>query len=225
VENPQPRGLSQRRKFLIGATPFILTVPGRTALGAAHVCTPSGFMSLSPSHTASPADLNCGLSYLCWQNTAAPYWSDKYLGLSVTPSTPFTGADAFNLTPNPIGPIDGQQQFGFSLTPTNGSLQSGLLGGLTLTYTDGDKNQHTINPLFVAKITAALLNALAFNNGTPINDHYPVSVAFVKSEVGGFWQLANKSVKKDLLTIAQINAAADTVISRTYIVSEQFCDV
>lgn len=206
-----------RRKLIVGAAPFILTVGSRSALAqTAHVCTPSGFKSLNPSHVTNDPHLNCGVTPGAWnQAIGNPQGIWSYV-TALTPDTPFT--QALGPNPNPIGPQMGQNPKWrvyrngniTSLTPTLGDAVNNLV---SIQYEPSSSNHLAqFDVSFAARLAASLLNASAFN-GVNISGHYDgmndITVSYVQIQAGNIWKYLTNNDKTGAEQI--VKATVDNV--------------
>jgi hypothetical protein len=197
-----------RRKFIVGAAPFVVTLASRPALSA--VCTASAAASFNAHHSSGDplSGQTCAMGPGCWTARATHEGANAWLGTAYDPSDLFRAAAIFNHA-NLVGNSTSNQTW--YLTPFNPTLGQALGGGVVVNYRHNGSNifQATNGAAFVAEAVAALLNA-SFDANYP--NGFGMTVAQVIAAVQGVW--ADNNGNSSLGAVdAALNPAYNTFVN------------
>jgi hypothetical protein len=208
-----------RRKFIVGAAPFVVTLASRPALSA--VCSASAAASFNANHSSGDplSGQTCAMGPSCWTARANHEGTNAWLGTAYDPLDLFRAAAIFGNANLVNGSGSNNRWFLSPSSPTLGTALGGGVsvnffrsagGGTTITATNGGS--------FVAEAVAALLNA-SFDATYP--NGFGLTVAQVIAAVQAVW---NDTSNADLTAVdAAVNPPRATFAS-THIGSAP-CDV
>ena len=160
-----------RRKFIVGAAPFIVTLANRSALGDP-LCALSNLMSANLSHHAAVGTTtNCAVTPACWSGIANGDggWASTAYSPGMTFASVFGNPGALN--------ADGTWQYSSSTT-----LLTALGGTMAISFRKNAPNIFTNTGALAQETVCALLNASAYSsiNG---QQHFPLNTANVISTI------------------------------------------
>jgi hypothetical protein len=189
-----------RRKFIVGAAPFVVTLASRPALSA--VCTASAAASFNAHHSSGDpiSGQTCAMGPGCWTTRANHEGANAWLGTAYDPLDLFRAAAIFDHA-NLVGVNTSNQTW--YLTPFSPTLGQALGGGVVVNYRHSNSStfQATNGGAFVAEAVAALLNA-SFDATYP--NGFGLTVAQVIAAVKAVWNDNNGNS-----SLANVDAALD----------------
>jgi hypothetical protein len=174
-----------RRKFIVGAAPFVVTLASRPALSA--VCTASAGASFNANHSSGDplSGQTCAMGPTCWTARANHEGANAWLGTAYDPS------DSFRTILGTANLINGNTTNNrWFLTGTGApspTLAQALTGTVVVNFRrTGAANVHQAanGGAFCAEAVAALLNA-SFDSTYP--NGFGLTVAQVISMVQAVW--------------------------------------